>query len=504
MKPISLDKLVAETADLPVLPAITGRIVDCLADPGTADTQFAALLEKDAELTGRVLKAVNSKYVGFNRDITSVKQALMTLGYDTVRNIIFSLSFLDAKGKNESPMNLREFVDNSFIAAMAAKLIIRHFSPRLEKTAFLTGLMMNIGQLALAKHYPQEYIRLVQETQASDNGLRELELNTFLWDHASVGAKLAKHWRCEDVIIQSIQYHHTPDPPVDSTGRDTILISSLYVAHLMVEVFSSQAKKESLELCIDEAKRKLDFSEDSVHEILESIGVEGKEIAEIFDFKPGISTSYAKVLHAINIQLDEIKLSYEEMLRELRKAKAEAETLAHRLKIANKELRERAEIDGLTQIFNHRYFQEHLAVEFVRSVRYKTPLAVALLDVDFFKKVNDTYGHTAGDLVLQEIAAMLKKHTRMSDIVARYGGEEFVMIMPETTKDNAFIVAEKIRNIVENHPFKVDGTSIQVTISGGIAALESKSKYSVAEELVKSADAKLYRAKNSGRNRIIK
>jgi len=133
-------------------------------------------------------------------------------------------------------------------------------------------------------------------------------------------------------------------------------------------------------------------------------------------------------------------------VKELRAAKSEAEKLAHQLRIANEELKKRADIDGLTGIFNHRYFQEHLMVEYMRAVRYGSPLSVILFDIDLFKRVNDTYGHLTGDEVLREFATILKFNTRISDFVARYGGEEFVAVLPETNIDNAYIVAEKIRS----------------------------------------------------------
>ena len=320
-----------------------------------------------------------------------------------------------------------------------------------------------------------------------------------------MGSLLAKKWGFEDRFILPIEYHHTPDPPKEYSTHKWLILHVCYIASLALEVFRSKAEKESLDLCIAEAKRRLDLSEVSMHQILESISVEGDKLEGVFDFQLGVSLSYSRILHAITVKLGEMNLSYEQMLRELRKAKADAEKLTHQLRLANEELKQRADLDGLTDIFNHRYFQEHLMVEYMRAVRYGSPLSVVLFDIDLFKLINDNYGHLAGDEVLREFAKILKTSIRFSDFVARYGGEEFVVVLPETTIDNAYIVAEKVRNKVENYKFLSDNNQIiRVTVSGGIASVEAGRKYETTDQFVESADKKLYRAKKNGRNQVIK
>ena len=158
-------------------------------------------------------------------------------------------------------------------------------------------------------------------------------------------------------------------------------------------------------------------------------------------------------------------------------------------------------IDALTQVFNRRYFQETLTRELSRARRYDRPLALLLFDIDFFKRVNDTYGHRAGDLVLRRIAELVQQRARKVDVVARYGGEEFAVILPEVDTSGGRQFAEKIRRMVEEEPFAFEGQTIQCTISAGVAELTAS--MANAEELVGRADARLYRAKETGRNRTI-
>jgi two-component system cell cycle response regulator len=155
-------------------------------------------------------------------------------------------------------------------------------------------------------------------------------------------------------------------------------------------------------------------------------------------------------------------------------------------------------VDGLTQIFNKRYFSEALAREIARATRYHRELSLVMFDLDHFKEVNDTHGHLAGDAVLKTLSMTIKSKIRTEDIFARYGGEEFAIILPEIDGHNAHQFAEKVRRIVETTEFRFEGTIIPVTISMGVATLDNEEPTTAA--LIKRADDYLYEAKSGGRN----
>jgi two-component system, cell cycle response regulator len=156
-------------------------------------------------------------------------------------------------------------------------------------------------------------------------------------------------------------------------------------------------------------------------------------------------------------------------------------------------------MDGLTQIYNRRYFEESLERELSRCRRYKRALSLVMIDIDYFKKINDTYGHLAGDVVLKAVASTINKKIRREDVLARYGGEEFGVVLPEIELKGAVAFAEKVRKLVEKSVFEFADQSIEVTVSAGVATLQ---KTEAAELLVKRADDKLYEAKKLGRNRV--
>jgi len=160
--------------------------------------------------------------------------------------------------------------------------------------------------------------------------------------------------------------------------------------------------------------------------------------------------------------------------------------------------REEAYRDALTDVNNRRGFDIKMDQEFVRWQRYEYPMSLIMLDIDFFKKINDTYGHQAGDKVLAVVGRLLKNQTREIDIVGRYGGEEFIILLPETGRTSARGVAEKIRQSVEKKGFHSEGKRVPMTLSCGIASFEQGEK---PGDVIKRADKALYEAKSNGRNR---
>jgi two-component system, cell cycle response regulator len=176
-------------------------------------------------------------------------------------------------------------------------------------------------------------------------------------------------------------------------------------------------------------------------------------------------------------------------------------TLQNELIEANRRLAQLSITDGLTNLYNHRHFQDELAKHFTESARYGRPLSLALIDIDLFKKVNDTWGHAVGDLVLKKVAALFKESMRHSDLAARYGGEEFGVIMPETEMEQAIIFAEKIREMVENTIIETEELTVRVTVSIGVSSVPHPT-IDTPMKLIEDADESLYRAKEHGRNQV--
>jgi diguanylate cyclase (GGDEF)-like protein len=226
-------------------------------------------------------------------------------------------------------------------------------------------------------------------------------------------------------------------------------------------------EKGNLEKELEEAKTKLSANNSVINNLKDLI----KELEK----------DRAAEISALNVKVDSLENKLVEVESQLIKAQ------------------DAAKQDPLTKLFNRGTLDAELKKLDEVFERYDDNFAVAFIDLDFFKKINDTFGHAAGDMVLQEVSKILKENSRKVDLVARYGGEEIVIVLPKKDIKQAVSFAEKIRGKIQNHPFTFNGTDISVTASIGVA---SRRKNSSLKETLASADKSVYDAKENGRNQV--
>ena len=241
--------------------------------------------------------------------------------------------------------------------------------------------------------------------------------------------------------------------------------------------------------------------------------MDGVMLAQELKSRPEFKTRFVIMLTGEDDQADKVEgldlgaddyvtkpFQYPELLARIRAGKRIVD-LQKELLETNKRLERLSITDGLTNLYNHRYFQDELARAFEESARYGRPLSLAIVDLDYFKKVNDTYGHAVGDEVLKAVSKLFGESIRSTDLAARYGGEEFAVMMPETDLHDAMTFAEKIRSLIESTPIQTQAGPVKATVSIGAAAVPHP-KVHAAKELIVAADNALYRAKNNGRNQV--
>ncbi|HET7433960.1 MAG TPA: diguanylate cyclase [Thermoanaerobaculia bacterium] len=241
--------------------------------------------------------------------------------------------------------------------------------------------------------------------------------------------------------------------------------------------------------------------------------IDGVLLARDLKSNPDFRTRYIIMLTGEAEQADKVQglelgaddyitkpFQYPELLARIRAGKRIVD-LQKELVETNRRLELLSITDGLTKLNNHRYFQDELARAFEESQRYQRPLALAMIDIDFFKKVNDTYGHAVGDEILKAVARLYRESVRSTDLVARYGGEEFAVMMPETNLHDGITFAEKIRHLIETSTVDTQAGPLNVTVSVGVASVPHTRIHS-PKELIVAADRALYRAKKAGRNQV--
>ncbi len=287
--------------------------------------------------------------------------------------------------------------------------------------------------------------------------------------------------------------------------KDTVSLSSfdLVLRNLFDNIKKVLPSIQKIEICgispLSEEKHCFSFGED--HKIIEIT-----QMDKNYSYKKELKQNEKKI-GDIYIIIDKKMNKKEKKLLEVLLNKIsvpvaislEKELMLRELENKNKELYKKAITDSLTGLYNREYMKEYLYNKIEESKRYKVPLSVAMIDIDFFKKINDTYGHLIGDCVLKELSVLLKNNFRDSDVVARYGGEEIFIIMPFTNINYACKKLEEFRKLVENHCF-CEKKNIQLTISAGVSEFSGEENM---EELILKADRNVYYAKKNGRNRVV-
>ena len=199
--------------------------------------------------------------------------------------------------------------------------------------------------------------------------------------------------------------------------------------------------------------------------------------------------------------LDEIQKNIEEIITNFPVPEDNKTDVIKKINFMYSHTRRLSLVDPLTGLYNRRHLDGNLEREFMRAKRYDSDLSLAVIDIDFFKKINDTYGHICGDYVLKEAAYLILESFRKTDIVFRYGGEEFVVLLTETPLESAQIALERLRKSIENYPFKFRNENLKITVSIGAAGVSED--INSGSELLDLADKSLYTAKESGRNRLV-
>lgn len=500
---IDILQKISEGGDLPTLSPIAVKIINLAADETSSAKDIAGVITLDPALTARLLKVVNSPFYGFANEISSIPQAVAILGMKAVRTLSLCISILETFPLDgESKFDYQDFWQRSFASAVSCKLTAQKLGLHIEEEAFIAGLTQNIGSLIFVRYFPERYGRLLKRYYLGGADLSGVEEKIWGIDHAKLGHEVFSQWKMPIILGKTILYHHAPETVPEEDTKLKKLVTLAYLSDIASHVLYDENKGANLHKLKEEYKTMLQLEEDEIDEIMEHITKETETVAKDFDFNIHGPADYAQILQNANLELARINLDYEQMNRELVTEKKRAEKLTRELQKANKLLAKEVITDGLTKLYNHRFFYELINKEFATAHRHNQPLSCIMIDIDYFKQINDIYGHREGDTVLKSIGRKLMGSIREGDFAARYGGEEFAIILPNTNCKEAEIVAERIRKNVEDSALSEKMQKGDVTISAGVASFENRN-VSKSGELVQLADKAVYMAKKAGRNRVI-
>jgi diguanylate cyclase (GGDEF)-like protein len=482
---------------LPTLPALALKVLELCEKEDLNLDGIASVIGNDPALAAKLLRMANSPVSGLKRPARTVSHALALLGVNTVRTL--ALSFSLAADMKKPGQGVQQGVwKRSILAAISAREIARVVESRLAEEAFLAALLQDIGALALAQIEPKICAANWERSKGDHTRLADLEREAFGADHAEITQWLLLRWKLPGIFSEAAGGSHTiygqEDARDDTAQIEKIVRLSGWVADIWIRDEAAPA----IETARLRALSILGLGEERLGPILKEIAAAMTgEVAKLFEVDVGSADDIRAILEQAKEALVEASFRAEQEADEARQSVTEFEQ-------KNRALAEESQTDKLTRLANRDRCDRYMNEQFQLALAKGKPISVLFCDVDFFKKVNDGYGHAVGDMVLVTVAGLLAQRMRGSDLVARYGGEEFVFILPDTPAVGAKVVAERLRARVEAASIEYGGEKpMKVTISVGHASLEPGSSFASSLDLVKAADDALYAAKRSGRNCVV-
>jgi diguanylate cyclase (GGDEF)-like protein len=477
-----------KTAETP-LSLVAAQIVKEALRPEASLQVLGRLAESDPGFALRVVGAVNSAAFGVARHVTDVKSAVSLLGIRGIKNLALGLVLSDMVPVGADGEAL---LGNSLRRAVACRLLAEAMGERQTDDYFMSGLLLEVGLLMRAR---ADLRGAAEIARAPSEHRCVLERALGSAEHPSAGAELVRSFGLPETVAEAVLHHHDADP---ANGR---MPAVAWAAERIAAVWERGDLARNQAIAVAAAQR-VGLTEAQVEGILKRVPTLVTAVAQAFACDVSPQAEVDTLLVDAHRSLLELNNNYETMVRRLEALIVEKEMLARQLADANEKLERLATTDELTGIANKRALMELLRRDLSRTDREASWLGLVVMDVDFFKRVNDTWGHPTGDEVLRVLAGILRCNLRTGDLAGRYGGEEFVLILPGANILGAKVVAERVRASIEATPIQGPDGPFHVTASFGVTAVRGPGCKSASEELISRADAALYVAKRNGRNRV--
>jgi diguanylate cyclase (GGDEF)-like protein len=473
---------------LPTPPGVVLRLLEITRRPDVSAAEIADVIGGDPNLTGKVMRFVNSPMAGVGREVRSLSHAISLLGIRSIKMMALSFSVLSQKSKTQCEgFDVTRFCVQSLACGLAAKHLAQESRTVAAQEAYLAGLLSQIGRSALAMGLPAEYSRVLKAAARVPRDLPNYERVGIGITYCGVGGHLLRSWGLPESICQSVERFRDEDVPGAALPEFApLLLAAERAADVLIG--DDPSDKAEMTRYVSAARTHLGLGDEQAGRVLQAASRELNEAKSLYDLS-GATRSVEDIENEVRERITELGLAMH----------VENQTLVNR----QEDLLRRATTDALTSVGNRAAFDARLNLEVERAARDGSRLGLILMDVDHFKKFNDTYGHMAGDRVLQAVARTLDDNVRKVDYVARYGGEEFVVIAPATDIDGLTLLADRLRTAIETTPLPWEGRVLRVTVSIGVSVLEKITNVAdAALALLSEADELMYAAKSAGRNRV--
>ena len=478
----------AGTSHLPTLPEVALKLIELAQEDDPDFAEVSRTICADPVISGKVMTTVNSALLGFRPKVETVRDAVNKLGINMIRTLLLSFHLANQhNGPPELEATFQKHWRSSLTQAVLAELIAERME--LEPAAyFLAAMLQDVGILAMLVEAPDTYTQHVL-LRAKFPTVVSAERSHFGFSHIAVSAAIAAKWGLPDRFQDSIRHHHDHITNLAVDQRDSLGTVSR-AASLGAAVVLAKPNADSLLDPVggwsDFLRQQVNLSAEVADEIISEVIPRVNEYSALFNFNIGEG-----------VKAEQVVVQAKDMLQEIALANQLELISDRRLNTKSKAAESERYLDELTGLHNRRYMNEHLQPTLELAVRKRYPIAMLFLDIDKFKQINDTYGHTAGDQAICHVADWLNSSIRKGDFAIRMGGDEFVVVLSGINKTN-FTQAGK--RIAEQTPqLVIDGETIKISLSvGGIYYKPKKGDAVDPNWLIDEADQAMYAAKKTG------
>lgn len=494
--------VICSTDNLPSLPTVAIDVLRLTREEDTSIGELAGIIQNDPALTAKMLKVVNSALFGVPREIGSIGQTVGLLGLRTVKIMALSFSLVETvRGVQGDTFGFEAYWRRSLTTAVAARLIGNAAALRFAEEAFVAGLLSDIGMIAAWRSAPAIYQPILTESAETGQPMAEIEASRFGFTHAVMSRRLLEAWHLPDALCAAVGGHHG-EGLATLSGESLELTRLVHAAATVSGLFCRELPFSQLDSVKAQCAEETGVDQAKLDEALLDLHQHVEDMASLLAVQVGETAHYGQVQTEAAAQLAQLSVQAEVELSEAAKREQAARMEAKRLHDEKRLILEVASTDALTKVANRAAFDAYLDGELSRARAQGHSLGLIMMDIDYFKSFNDTYGHQAGDEVLRKVGMCLSDVASSLGFVARYGGEEFAVVVSGEAAAAIRAMAEEIRTALEQSTVRHNGRELHVTASFGVCRVSPQTAHVTSEQVVERADQRLYHAKQSGRNRV--
>lgn len=505
--PEALERLIRQRVEalsyLPTTAAVAMKFVELGKDPEADPAEYGKVISSDSSLSTKLLALANSSWFGVRNKVTRPNVAVNLLGLGTVRTLAISycLTGLHNDLKLDAQESLK-FWSASLCKAVAAKQFAAHFDSKAGEEAFAAGLFQDFAIPIMYAVEKECFNAMLSDVTISTHAQLERERAMFRLDHAEIGRLVAQKLELPDLFVDGVAFHHN-HAQLGEFVEKPALANAMYVGSLFPHVLDKWNRDDAAELrtfvTAQTAGKPL--------EVDAFMAEVQKEFNQLYAYFEGGKTPDLKLAELLEMATKEVADNTTRLMgtvHEMMKEVASAGKEVHQVLARSSELEEAALRDPLTGAFNREGLAKKAGELLSQAGRYSSPFAVAYMDLDHFKPLNDSLGHKAGDNALKKLAEVVKEAARPTDVFARLGGDEFALIMGDCSDSTAGDIVQKvIERFAATAAPPVDGKP-SATVSVGLLCVTGRGQVMPLDPLLTAADKLMYRAKGAGGNQLYK